>query len=132
MPYVSLDGVAPIGDESGLGDSLASFFFSPKAPTAGGWIWGAGPALSLPTATEDVLGIEKWGIGPTGVALKQEGAWTYGMLANHVWSFADDGDRDSYNRSFLQPFLTYTTATATSFTVQTESTYTATRADVQG
>ncbi|MGD9387423.1 MAG: transporter [Gammaproteobacteria bacterium] len=123
VPYVSLDDVAPLGDESGLGDSLASFFFSPKAPTAGGWIWGAGPALLLPTASEDVLGSEKWGIGPTGVALKQEGPWTYGVLANHVWSFAGDSDRASYNRSFLQPFLTYTTATATSFTLQTESTY---------
>lgn len=27
-------------NESGLGDTTASLFFSPKAPTAGGWIWG--------------------------------------------------------------------------------------------
>ena len=47
VPYVSLDGVAPIGDESGLGDSLASFFFSPKAPTSNGWIWGAGPDRAI-------------------------------------------------------------------------------------
>jgi hypothetical protein len=36
--------------ESGLGHTTASLFFSPKAPTAGGWIWGAGPVLSLSTA----------------------------------------------------------------------------------
>jgi len=56
-------------NESGLGDITTSLFFSPKSPTAGGWIWGAGPVLLLPTATESVLGTEKWGIGPTGVAL---------------------------------------------------------------
>jgi hypothetical protein len=71
-------------NESGLGDITASFFFSPKAPTAGGWIWGAGPVLLLPTATEDLLGTEKWGIGPTGVVLKQTGPWTVGLLANHI------------------------------------------------
>jgi hypothetical protein len=39
-------------NESGLGDITPSFFFSPKAPTAGGWIWGAGPVFLLPTATK--------------------------------------------------------------------------------
>jgi len=123
LPYVSLNGVAPIGDESGLGDSLASFFFSPKAPTAGGWIWGAGPALLLPTATEDVLGSEKWGIGPTAVALRQQGPWTYGGLTNHIVSFAGDGNRSDINATFLQPFVSYTTPDAWTFTLQTESTY---------
>jgi hypothetical protein len=63
------DFPAATSNESGLGDITASLFFSPKAPTAGGWIWGAGPVFLLPTATKDVLGTEKWGIGPTGVAL---------------------------------------------------------------
>jgi hypothetical protein len=43
-------------NESGLGDINASLFFSPKLPTAGGWIWGVGPVFLLPTATQDVLG----------------------------------------------------------------------------
>lgn len=29
------------GSESGVGDVLQSAFFSPKAPTAGGWTYGA-------------------------------------------------------------------------------------------
>ena len=60
-------------NESGLGDIVASQFFSPKAPTAGGWIWGVGPVELLPSASDDMLGGEKWGLGPTGVVLKQEG-----------------------------------------------------------
>lgn len=124
IPYVDLnDFPAPVGNKSGLGDMQANFFLSPKAPTAGGWVWGAGAIALLPTATSDALGSEKWGLGPTAVALKQNGMWTYGMLANHVWSFAGDDNRADYNRSFLQPFVTYTTPKATSFTLQTESTY---------
>ena len=124
IPYVELnDFPSPVGNKSGLSDIQANFFFSPKAPTANGWIWGAGAIALLPTASDDVLGSEKWGIGPTGVALKQDGKWTYGMLANHISSFAGADDRTDYKRTFIQPFATYTTPSATSFTLQTESTY---------
>ena len=109
--------------EFGLGDTVQSLFFSPKAPTSGGWIWGVGPALLLPTATDEFLGGEKWGIGPTAVALKQSGPWTFGALANHIESFAGDGDRADVSATFLQPFLTYITPKQTTFAVNTESTY---------
>ena len=110
-------------NEWGLGDTTASLFFSPKAPTAGGWIWGAGPVLLLPTATKDVLGTEKWGAGPTGVALKQSGPWTVGVLAGHVWSVAGDDDRDDVNSTTMQPFFSYTTKTHTTIGATTESAY---------
>ena len=89
----------------------------------GGWIIGVGPVFPYPTATEDALGSGKWGIGPTAVVLRQDGPWTYGILANHVWSFAGDADREDVNSTFLQPFLNYTTKTATTFGLNTESTY---------
>jgi hypothetical protein len=110
-------------NESGLGDTTASLFFSPKSPTASGLIWGAGPVFLLPTATQDVLGTEKWGIGPTGVALKQSGPWSIGILANHIWSFAGSDSRSDVNATFLQPFISYTTRTHTTIGLNTESTY---------
>lgn len=110
-------------NESGLGDITASQFFSPKAPTAGGWIWGAGPVELLPTASEDVLGTEQWGFGPTAVVLKQSGPWTIGFLGNHIWSVAGDDDRADINATFLQPFVSYITKTKTTIGVNTESTY---------
>jgi hypothetical protein len=89
LPIVDQDNIPAAGfSEFGLGDTVQSFFFSPKAPTASGWIWGAGPVLLLPTATDEILGAEKWGIGPTAVLLKQSGPWTYGALGNHIESFA--------------------------------------------
>jgi hypothetical protein len=41
-----------------------------------------------PTATDNKLGTQKWGSGPTAVVLQQKSGWTYGVLANHLWSFA--------------------------------------------
>ena len=110
-------------DEFGLSDTVQSLFFSPKAPTDNGWIWGAGPVLLLPTATDDFLGAEKWGLGPTAVALKQQGSWTYGGLANHIESVAGENDRADVSATFLQPFLTYITPTQTTFALNLEATY---------
>jgi hypothetical protein len=110
-------------NESGLGDTTASQFFSPKAPTAGGWIWGAGPVELLPTATDDALGSEKLGLGPTVVVLKQTGPWTIGFLGNHIWSVAGNDDRDDINASFFQPIFSYVTATKTTLGLNTEATY---------
>ena len=77
LPIIDLNDFPFDGySEFGLGDTVQSFFFSPKAPTSGGWIWGAGPVLLAPTATDEFLGSEKWGIGPTAVVLKQSGPTT--------------------------------------------------------
>lgn len=109
--------------ESGLGDTVASQFLSPSQPTAGGWIWGVGPVWLLPTATDETLGTEKVGLGPTAVALRQNGRWTVGTLANHIWSFAGDSDRDDVSATLLQPFVSYITPTMTTISMNTESTY---------
>lgn len=124
LPIIDQKNIpAPGMDESGIGDVVQSFFFSPKAPTESGLIWGVGPVLYLDTASDETLGAEKWGAGPTAVVLKQQGPWTYGALANHIESFAGDGDRADISATFLQPFLTYVTATQTTFAINTESTY---------
>lgn len=109
-------------NEFGLGDVVQSFFFSPKDPV-NGWILGGGPVLMLPTASDSVLGGDKWGAGPTFVGLKQEGPWTVGLLANHIWSFAGDSDRSHVNATYLQPFLAYVTPTKTTIGLNVESTY---------
>jgi len=124
LPIVSQKDISPgAGSQSGLGDIVQSVFFSPKAPTARGWIWGAGPAFLLPTGTDDLLSTRKWGAGPTAVLLKQESGWTYGALANHLWSVAGSSDRADFSATFLQPFLSYSTPKALTIGLNTESTY---------
>jgi len=124
LPIVGQEDIFPgAGSQTGLGDTVQSLFFSPVAPTSGGWIWGAGPVFLLPTGTNRLLTTDKWGVGPTAVALRQQGPWTTGLLGNHIWSFAGDSDRRDVSTTFLQPFLSYTTPTAWTYTLQSESTY---------
>lgn len=123
LPITYQDEIAPgTGEQFGVGDVVQSIFLSPQKPTLG-IIWGAGPVILVPSATDKLLGAEKFGIGPTAVALKQQGPWTYGMLANHIWSVAGDDSRRDVNSTFLQPFVSYTTPTAWTFSVNTEATY---------
>lgn len=93
--------------EGGLGDIQFSAFFSPKKPTASGWIWGAGPILQMNTASDDRLGQGAWGIGPTAVALKMAGPWVYGGIINNVWSITEDSGRADVNQMLIQPFVNF-------------------------
>lgn len=108
-----------IEDTTGLGDTTQSFFFSPKK---GDIIWGVGPVFLWPTATDGLLGTRQWGFGPTAVILKQDDGWTYGCLANQIWTIADNTGQ-AVNSTFVQPFVAYTFKTATTLTLNTESTY---------
>jgi hypothetical protein len=127
--------VAGGADKSGLGDIVQSFWASPKTPTDSGWIWGAGTVLLYPSGT-DGLSAHNWGAGPTALVLKQQNGWTYGVLANHLWSYAQTGGHGSsdagdasdgsdvgINATFLQPFVSYSTKSFTTYGLNTESTY---------
>lgn len=123
LPIIDAESPAPgIASASGLGDVVQSFFFSPKEPV-GGWILAAGPVFLWPAATDSILGSEKWGAGPTALALKQTGPWTYGALVNQIWSYAGDNSRSEVNATFLQPFVAYITPTKTTISLNAESTY---------
>ena len=122
VPFISQNDIFYEGSsQTGLADIVQSVFFSPKEATESGLIWGVGPVFLLPTATDDLLGMDKWGIGPNVVVLTVKGQWTGGALANHIWSFAGSGEND-INTTFLQPFLTYATPSGVSYTVASENT----------
>ena len=105
VPVIYQDNIFPgPGSQFGLGDTVQSMFFSPR-PGPSGVIWGVGPVFLFPTATDDLLGTEKWGAGPTFVVLRQTGGWTYGGLANHIESFAGTGSRADISSTYLNPFI---------------------------
>jgi hypothetical protein len=106
VPLIYQPELAPgVGEVFGLGDIQQSLFLSPAKP--GKLIWGVGPILQFPTATDDSLGQGKWGAGPTAVALTMHGPWVVGALVNNVWSFAGDSDRPDVNQMLIQPFVNY-------------------------
>jgi hypothetical protein len=106
-----------------FGDTLESIFLSPVNPGKLGIIWGLGPVAMVPTGTNTFTTANQWALGPTGVALKQSGPWTVGVLANHLWSVQNRGRLSDINTSFVQPMLTYTTPSAWSATLSSETTY---------
>lgn len=89
----------------GFGDLNPSFFLSPSKPHK--IIWGVGPTVVLPTATNRVLGQGKWSAGPTVVVLAQPGKWTLGGLVNNVFSFAGQSSRPDVNQMLFQYFINY-------------------------
>ncbi len=111
----------PDTSQSGLGDTVQSLFISPNK--AEPFIWGIGPAILVPTATNDFLGNKQLGLGPTAVVLKQQKGWTVGALWNHLWRVAGGSGRPRVNADFIQPFVTYSTRDGWSYALNTESTY---------
>ncbi len=89
----------------GFGDLNPSFFLSPAKPHK--IIWGAGTAIVLPTATNQLLGQGKWSMGPSVVVLAQPGKWTLGGLVNNVFSFTGQSGRQDVNQMLFQYFINY-------------------------
>ena len=96
-------GPHAIPETFGLGDINETLFLSPARP--GTLIWGAGPAVTLPTASSSLLGAGKVSLGPSAVALVQPKPWTIGALFRQQWSIIGPNGRSDVNQSLLQPFV---------------------------
>ncbi len=113
LPVVYKEDTVPAPSKKnkfGLGDTTFTAFFTQKNTKKGEWLWGIGPVVYLPTATDDTLGTKKWGAGPAFVALDMNGKWVYGSLIMHIWSFAGSGQSEGYqkvNLTTIQPFVNY-------------------------
>jgi hypothetical protein len=89
----------------GLSDIALAMFLTPA--TTGKFIWGVGPALVLPTATDEMIGTEKWSAGPAVAGVYSSGLWLVGAVIQNVWSFAGDDDRQDVNVLTLRPIINY-------------------------
>jgi hypothetical protein len=85
---------------TGLGDINLSLFFAPKESKV---IWGVGPIIALPTATDPALGAQEFGVGPSAVVVFMKGKWVYGATGNHTWSVGNS----KVNASLIQYFVNY-------------------------
>jgi hypothetical protein len=113
IPIISQPAFAPgQGGVSGIGDVQISAFLSPAKP--GAWIWGVGVITQLPTHSNDRLGNNNAGLGPTFVILHLErgSPWVYGVLINNIWSVGStdypfNSNAPKYSNGLLQPFLNF-------------------------
>ena len=101
----SIPSGTPGNGALGLGDINYSLFVSPAKP--GKVIWGVGPSITFPSATDSQLGSGKWSAGPTVVLLTQPKPWTIGILGRQLWSFAGQSNRKDVNQFLMEPFINY-------------------------
>lgn len=107
LPFVMQYNLTSEAQEQiGLSDATVSAFLSPSK-VKNGITWGLGPAFLVPTGTDPFLSSRKFGIGPTGVVLKQSKGWTLGLLVNQIWSVAGEDELPPVSQMFFQPFITY-------------------------
>jgi hypothetical protein len=88
----------------GLGDTLTNLYVAPKKP--GAIVWGAGPAILLPTRTDPALGPDTVGLGPSAVLYYAKGAASAGVVLQNIWSLGGSGV-NKVNLFGAQYFLTY-------------------------
>ena len=70
--------------------------------------FGAGPQLTVPTATDTALGSEKWSAGLVNVLFDATSkVFQYGYLLTWQHSFAGEDDRNDVNLATMQPFAFY-------------------------
>lgn len=93
------------GGTFGLGDLRLSALLNPQ--TNSPLKWGIGPSFLFPTATDNALGADQWGIGPAIVGEYNQGNLLAGLFAENIWSFAGDADRPDINLLRLRPFINY-------------------------
>jgi len=93
----------------GTAPTTFSAFLSPSKPSAGGWLWGAGPVAQIPTMSSSTLGSNVWGLGPAAVIVRMDSPWVYGVLVNNVFSLGGTTGRGgtSYSVMTINPFVTY-------------------------
>ncbi len=92
----------------GLGPTSFTAFLSPRTPS-NGWIWGIGPIVELPTATDPSLGSNVWGLGPAAVIVKTAGPIVAGALVNTAFSMGGSSGPTGtrYSLFTLNPFFNY-------------------------
>jgi len=114
IPLANVDGAIVGGNNpspepgngaSGLGDINYALIFSPVDYDT--FIWGVGPALTIPSASDGQLGSGKWNTGIAGMFLKPTDWGNILVRGAQVWSFAGDSDRKDVNRLMIEPIITY-------------------------
>jgi hypothetical protein len=105
----------------GIASVTIESFYAPN--TNSSWIWGIGPYAQSPSGNSGKFGSQQTGLGVTGVVLNRAGPWTYGLLGYQSWEVGGNPAFGTQNNLYGQPFLSYTTKDAWTFSTNMEALY---------
>ena len=93
-PIIPITWNSPAGinfkNESGIADISFDLVYAPKAKN--GWITALGIVSTLPTATNDALGKDKFTLGPDILFGRVTKEYVLGVHPSHQWDIAGSGD----------------------------------------
>lgn len=102
IPYVSTPDLPGSGSVDGLGDSVVLAFALPKLE-AEGQLFGIGPAVGIPTATEDETGGDAWLLGPAAVYVNTRTKnLLWGALVYGLWDIGGEDGHDEVSQINFQ------------------------------
>lgn len=120
MTFESLNNVNGYSG-TGAGPIVVETFFSPSA--SNGLIWGVGPVVSTPSLSGSNFGTSQTGVGLSAVGLVMKSPWTAGLLTYNTWSAGGSAVNGTANNLFYQPFVSYVTPDAWTYSLNTQSTF---------
>jgi len=92
-------GVNEFDHLGGLGDIVLPMMVSPPAKN---WVLGLGPTFLFPTASQDALGRQQWGLGPAAVVGYKTKEWTAVLFPQYWWKIGSAGqDENTPDASYL-------------------------------
>ena len=104
LPIVTAPSASGSGNTTGLGDLN---LFDVVLFKEGSAAFGVGPQLTLPTATDRVLGTGKWQAGLATIVIAPQKWGLMGALVTWQHSFAGPSDRPTQNNALVQPIFIY-------------------------
>lgn len=122
-PVMTFQTLSNVDGYSGTGAApiLVETFFSPRA--ASEYIWGVGPILTTPALSGKNYGTSQTGAGVSAVGLMMKAPWSVGLLAYNTWSAGGEATYGTANNLFYQPFVSYVTKDAWTYSLNTQSTF---------
>ena len=70
-------------------------------------VWGLGPSLLIPTATNTNTGAGRWGLGPSLALIVQPKWGSIATLVQNIWSLPGNSQRTSVNQLQIETSLSY-------------------------
>lgn len=106
---------------TGVGPVTIETFFSPNNPSD--FVWGVGPMVATPSLSGNNFGSAQTGVGITALGLVMKKPWTVGLLTYNTWSVGGNAAYGTANNFYYQPFISYVTPSAWTFSIESQSTF---------